>query len=140
MVQTPSCEKSYCPEEHGSVPLQPPLDPEPPPAEMYGPEPPKFWSQKVLAPLVNWPKLPSHVVLFVHVHWRPADGAGAGPDTGEGDGAVGGAGVGAGCNGMGVGGGAGAVPGTHCEYHSFVTWQKLPAWQQVYPDQPCPPH
>mmetsp|Transcript_130182 Transcript_130182/g.316296 ORF Transcript_130182/g.316296 Transcript_130182/m.316296 type:complete len:141 (-) Transcript_130182:202-624(-) len=140
MVQAPSCEKSYCPEEHGSVPLQPPLDPAPPPADMYGPDPPKFWSQKVPALLVKWPKLPSQAVLFAQMHWLPVEGAGAGPDAGKGAGTMGGAGVGAGCCGMGAGSVVEAVPGIHCEYHSFVTWQTLPASQHVCPDHPCPPH
>jgi len=93
-------EKLYCPLSQGPLPLHPPLDPLPPPAETQGLGPPKFCPQKS-APLANCPRPPFQVVLAAQEQLPPGPGAGVGDGTGAGV-------VGEGVEGAGPG-----APGKH---------------------------
>mmetsp|Transcript_60351 Transcript_60351/g.171548 ORF Transcript_60351/g.171548 Transcript_60351/m.171548 type:complete len:113 (-) Transcript_60351:53-391(-) len=104
-------EKLYWPDVHGPSPLHPPLEPSPPPAEMYGVLLPKFWPQKLLTP-ANCANPPSQGVLLAQEQARAVVGLGAGSGAGCAAGTGIGTGAGAGA-GAGVGAGVGASPGMH---------------------------
>jgi hypothetical protein len=95
-------EKLYWPFSQGALPLHPPLDPLPPPAEIQGFEPPKFCAQK-FAPLANCPNPPFQAVLAAQEQLPPGPGEGVGDGVGDGV-------VNAGVDGAGPG-----APGKHWE-------------------------
>mmetsp|Transcript_5099 Transcript_5099/g.14183 ORF Transcript_5099/g.14183 Transcript_5099/m.14183 type:complete len:255 (-) Transcript_5099:477-1241(-) len=143
MCQPSSSVKLYCPDLHGSKPLQPPPPSLPPPAEMKGSRLPNFCLQKsVPFSRPNCPKLPFQADTELQEQYPPTlAGLGVGDSvTGAGAG-VGTETLGSGCgDGCGLGSGEDGSICSHWECQTLWKSQSQPASQHVGPVHPSPPH